>query len=96
MFSWFNKNKNTEAPASVAYEVPPETDVVALTRKLDQELKLRVKIADTPCDVEHGWKLESVVRGTKVYTSCPIKTREGEGGFDGKYLDLAIVTLMIL
>ena len=84
MLSWWSKkSKKTEAPAPVADELPPEIDVVELTRKLDQELKLRVKIAETPCDVEHGWKLESVVRGTKVYTSCATKTREGAGKIEG-------------
>ena len=92
MFSWWSKkSRKTEAPALVADEILPETNEDELTRKLDQELRLRVKIADTPCDVEHGWKLESVVRGTKVYTSCAAKTREGGGKFDGtKDLDFKI------
>ena len=74
MFSWFQKKQEP-----VADEKLPDIDVEALTCKLDRELKFRVKIADTPCDAEHGWKLESVVRETKVYTAClPTKREEVE------------------
>ena len=73
MFSWWGTKNEVPVPE----EVHPDIDLEALTRKLDRELKFRVKIADTPCDAEHGWKLESVVSEIKVYTSCKPTQREG-------------------
>lgn len=65
MWSWWNKAQETKEEE----EILPEIDEAELSRKLDKDLLYRVKIADTPCDPDHGWKLERVVRGIKVYTS---------------------------
>jgi len=64
MFSWWSQKEEPKE------EILPEIDVEELKRKLNQELQYRVKIADTPCDLDHGWKLQSVVGGIKVYIAC--------------------------
>ena len=68
--SWLKKKKKV-------YEIPPEIDEAALTSRLDQCLRTHVQVADTPCDEKHGWKLESVVRGIKVYTACKPRKQFG-------------------
>ena len=67
---WKNDNLKNEEEAKEEEEIPPEIDEAELSRKLNKDLLYRVKIADTPCDPDHGWKLEKVVRGINVYISC--------------------------